>query len=145
MNLELPENADLTSLNRDGDMVLVDGGGVSIFLEDHLSLHVLTRRQEWGTYISDITRTYPVNGKFSDPQRDLYNAVLSVHRTCLSLCRESANLSLDRLHNVAENGLKDQLQQLGFDVSGDVRLFFVSGPVDCFLYMGMLIFLYTRQ
>ncbi|THC90970.1 hypothetical protein EYZ11_009578 [Aspergillus tanneri] len=86
---------------RDGDMVLVDGGG------------------EAGTYVSDITRTWPVNGKFSDPQRDLYNAVLNVQRSCVSLCRETAGLSLDRLHSVAESGLKDQLQQLGFDVSGD--------------------------
>ncbi|KAJ5928315.1 hypothetical protein N7466_007271 [Penicillium verhagenii] len=85
---------------RDGDLVLVDGGG------------------ELGGYISDITRTWPVNGKFSDPQRDLYNAVLTVHRTCLALCREDANLSLDKLHNIAENGLKDQLKQLGFDLSG---------------------------
>ena len=75
-----------------------------------------------GTYISDITRTFPVNGKFSDPQRDLYNAVLNVHRSCVALCRESANQSLDRLHGVAETGLKDQLKQLGFDVSGDVCL-----------------------
>ncbi|KAI9370065.1 peptidase M24, structural domain-containing protein [Aspergillus egyptiacus] len=91
----------------DGDMVLVDGGG------------------EMGTYISDITRTWPVNGKFSDPQRDLYNAVLNVHRSCVSLCRESAKLSLDRLHGIAENALKDQLQQLGFDFSGDtVRTLF---------------------
>ncbi|XHG08589.1 hypothetical protein AWENTII_011683 [Aspergillus wentii] len=87
---------------RDGDLVLVDGGG------------------EAGTYISDITRTWPVNGKFTGPQRDLYNAVLNVHRTCVALCRESAKLSLDRLHSVAENGLRDQLQQLGFDVSGSV-------------------------
>ncbi|KAL3487290.1 peptidase M24, structural domain-containing protein [Aspergillus germanicus] len=92
---------------KDGDMVLVDGGG------------------EIGTYISDITRTWPVNGKFTDAQRDLYNAVLSVHRSCVSLCRESAGLSLDRLHTIAENGLRDQLKQLGFDVSGDaVRTLF---------------------
>ncbi|KAK5798054.1 hypothetical protein VI817_004345 [Penicillium citrinum] len=85
---------------RDGDLVLVDGGG------------------ELGGYISDITRTWPVSGKFTDPQRDLYNAVLNVHRTCLALCRESSKLSLDRLHGIAENGLKDQLKQLGFDMSG---------------------------
>lgn len=29
-------------------------------------------------------------------------------------------VSLDRLHTIAENGLKDQLLQLGFDVSGNV-------------------------
>lgn len=100
-------------------MVLVDGGGVSGFsiLETDSDTN---RLQEWGTYISDITRTWPVNGKFSDPQRDLYNAVLNVHRSCVSLCRESAGLSLDRLHSIAEDGLRDQLQQLGFDVSGSV-------------------------
>lgn len=81
---------------------------------------MLIRSQEWGTYISDITRTWPVNGKFTDPQRDLYNAVLKVHRSCLSLCRETSNLSLDKLHGIAENGLKDELKSLGFNVSGDV-------------------------
>lgn len=86
---------------RDGDLVLVDAGGES------------------GSYISDISRTWPVNGKFTDAQRDLYTAVLNVQRSCVSLCRESAGYSLDQLHGIAENTLKDQLQQLGFDVSGD--------------------------
>ncbi|GAB1202877.1 hypothetical protein APSETT445_001501 [Aspergillus pseudonomiae] len=80
---------------------------------------VVAGGSEMGTYVSDITRTWPVNGEFSGPQRDLYNAVLSVQRTCVSLCRESANVSLDKLHTIAENGLRDQLQQLGFDVSGN--------------------------
>ncbi|CAL5868529.1 uncharacterized protein PFLUO_LOCUS2755 [Penicillium psychrofluorescens] len=97
LSIHYTRNDDLL---RDGDLVLVDGGG------------------ELGGYISDITRTWPVNGKFTGPQRDLYNAVLNVHRTCLALCRESSNLTLDKLHGIAENGLKDQLQQLGFDVSG---------------------------
>lgn len=99
LSIHYTRNDDLL---RDGDLVLVDGGG------------------ELGGYISDITRTWPVNGKFTGPQRDLYNAVLNVHRTCLALCRESSNLTLDKLHGIAENGLKDQLQQLGFDVSGTV-------------------------
>jgi Xaa-Pro aminopeptidase len=109
-------------------MVLVDGGGVRTF--SILGTDCDTNRlQEWGTYISDITRTWPVNGKFSDPQRDLYNAVLNVHRSCVSLCRESAGLSLDKLHSIAENGLKDQLQQLGFDVSGSVSRLDVKVPI----------------
>lgn len=81
---------------------------------------LLILTQEYGGYITDITRTWPVNGKFTGPQRDLYTAVLNVHRTCVSLCRASSGLSLDRLHRIAEEGLRDQLQQLGFDVSGDV-------------------------
>lgn len=83
-------------------------------------VHNLTGEQEYGGYIADITRTWPVNGKFTGPQRDLYTAVLNVHRTCVALCRENANLSLDRLHGIAEKGLKEQLQQIGFDMSGDV-------------------------
>jgi Xaa-Pro aminopeptidase len=30
-------------------------------------------------YVSDVTRTWPVNGKFTGPQRDVYDAVLDVH------------------------------------------------------------------
>ncbi|KAK2761636.1 hypothetical protein FQN54_001464 [Arachnomyces sp. PD_36] len=92
---------------RDGQLALVDGGG------------------EYGGYIADITRTWPINGKFSEPQKDLYNAVLNVQRSCISMCRESASVSLDRLHEIAENGLKEQLKQLGFDVSGgNMRILF---------------------
>ncbi|KAH0538001.1 hypothetical protein FGG08_005362 [Glutinoglossum americanum] len=85
---------------RGGDLVLVDAGG------------------EYGGYITDITRTWPVNGKFSPAQKDLYQAILDVQRTCVALCRENASVSLDKLHDIAEHGLEDQLKQLGFDLSG---------------------------
>ena len=86
---------------RNGQIVLVDAGG------------------EYGGYIADITRSWPVTGKFSDPQRDLYEAILRVQRTSVSLCRESANMTLDKIHQVTEHGLKDALKQLGFDMSGN--------------------------
>ncbi|KAF2772439.1 xaa-pro dipeptidase app [Teratosphaeria nubilosa] len=85
---------------RDGEMVLVDAGG------------------EYGGYITDITRTWPVSGKFTDPQRDLYQMILGVQKSCIELCRESAEMTLDKLHSVAENGLRSGLKDLGFDVSG---------------------------
>lgn len=81
----------------------------------------LVSHQQFGGYITDITRTWPIRGKFSQPQKDLYMAVLSAQRTCISLCRASSNLSLDKLHEIAESAMKDQLSQLGFDVSGNVR------------------------
>ncbi|KAH0559637.1 hypothetical protein GP486_003850 [Trichoglossum hirsutum] len=90
---------------RDGELVLVDAGG------------------EYGGYIADITRTWPANGKFSPAQKDLYQAILMVQRTCVALCREDANVSLDKLHSIAEDGLEDQLKQLGFDLSGKVSPF----------------------
>jgi intermediate cleaving peptidase 55 len=80
-------------------LVLVDGGG------------------EYGHYASDITRTFPVSGKFSPAQKDLYSAVLSVQRDCIALCRESSKLSLDGLHSIAESSLKANLKSLGFDMS----------------------------
>lgn len=98
----------------------MDGGGVCIQHALLKNFYELTGEQEYGGYIADITRTWPVNGRFTGPQRDLYTAVLNVHRSCVALCREDANLSLDRLHGIAEKGLKEQLQQIGFDMSGDV-------------------------
>lgn len=85
----------------DGKTVLVDAGG------------------ELGGYITDITRVWPVSGKFSGPQRDLYETISKVQQSSVSLCRESANMSLDKIHEVTEHGLLEGLKQLGFDMSGD--------------------------
>ncbi len=46
---------------QDGDMVLVDSGA------------------EWNCYAGDITRTYPVNGQFSEVQREIYSIVLEAN------------------------------------------------------------------
>jgi len=86
---------------QDGQIVLVDAGG------------------EYGGYITDITRSWPVNGKFSDPQRDLYEMILKVQRSSVSLCRESANMTLDKIHQITEHGLKEGLKSLGFNMNGD--------------------------
>ncbi|KAH0026902.1 peptidase M24, partial [Aureobasidium melanogenum] len=86
---------------KDGELVLVDAGG------------------EYGGYITDITRTWPVNGKFTDPQRDLYEMILKVQRSVVSLCREDADLSLDKLHRITEDGLRDGLKSLGFNMEGN--------------------------
>lgn len=83
-----------------GELVLVDAGG------------------QYGGYITDITRTWPIAGKFTPAQKDLYTAVLSTQRACIALCRASANVSLNKLHNIAESTLRDQLIQLGFDMQG---------------------------
>jgi Xaa-Pro aminopeptidase len=46
---------------QDGDLVLIDAGC------------------EHGMYASDVTRTFPVNGRFSAPQRELYEIVLEAN------------------------------------------------------------------
>jgi intermediate cleaving peptidase 55 len=77
-------------------------------------------RKHYGGYVTDITRTWPISGKFTDAQRDLYTAVLTVQRNCIKLCRETVGMSLDEIHQVAEDSLLQELQQLGFDLSGNV-------------------------
>lgn len=81
------------------EFILVDAGG------------------EYGTYITDITRTWPARGTFSAAQRDLYEAVLRVQRQGVALCRASSGMTLDGIHRATEAALKTQLAALGFDMS----------------------------
>ncbi|OSS50668.1 hypothetical protein B5807_04677 [Epicoccum nigrum] len=83
------------------DLVLVDAGA------------------QYGNYVTDITRTWPVSGKFTPAQRDLYTLLLNVQRSCVALCRVDAQLSLDKLHNIAANQLNDGLKDLGFDMTNN--------------------------
>ncbi|XP_030649383.1 xaa-Pro aminopeptidase 3 [Chanos chanos] len=78
---------------RDGEMVLLDGGC------------------EYFGYVSDVTRTWPVNGKFSMAQVELYEAVLEVQLACLSLC--SPGISLDHIYSTMLALLARQLKRLG--------------------------------
>ncbi|XP_068435687.1 xaa-Pro aminopeptidase 3 [Clinocottus analis] len=78
---------------KDGEMVLLDGGC------------------EYFGYVSDITRTWPVNGKFSPAQAELYEAVLEVQRSCLSLC--SPGVSLDHIYSTMLALLGRHIRQLG--------------------------------
>lgn len=84
--------------------------------------HDLIFVQEYGGYVTDITRSWPVDAEFTTPQRDMYEMILQVQRSCIALCRESSNMSLDQLHQIADNGLKDGLTRLGFDLSNNVRV-----------------------
>lgn len=78
--------------------------------------------QEIGSYVTDITRAWPVNGRFTDAQRDLYQMVLEVQKACVEWCTENAKISLDGLQSFTETGLRDGLKRLGFDLSGSVSL-----------------------
>lgn len=84
---------------QDGQTVLVDAGGA------------------YGGYITDITRCWPVNGKWTDAQRDLYNMVLDVQTNVVNMCSEQANMSLDKLHTATEKLLTQGLKDLGFNLS----------------------------
>ncbi|TIA99299.1 hypothetical protein E3P96_02939 [Wallemia ichthyophaga] len=66
-------------------------------------------------YCSDITRTWPFNGTFSQPQRDLYQAVLNVEKQCIKLCTEDSGVSLNNIHRESVRLLGIELKQIGFD------------------------------
>jgi Xaa-Pro aminopeptidase len=56
----------------DGELLLIDAGC------------------ELDGYASDITRTFPVNGKFSGPQRDIYELVLAAQSAAISAVKSGA-------------------------------------------------------
>jgi Xaa-Pro aminopeptidase len=58
--------------SRDGDLILIDAGC------------------ELDSYAADITRTYPVNGRFSEPQKVLYELVLAAQAAALAQVKPGA-------------------------------------------------------
>ncbi|KAM9229836.1 xaa-Pro aminopeptidase 3 isoform 4-T5 [Dugong dugon] len=90
--IEQMQNAGkLTS--QDGEMVLLDGGCES------------------NCYVSDITRTWPVNGRFTAPQAELYEAVLEIQSACLTLC--SPGSSLENIYSMMLTLIGQKLKELG--------------------------------
>jgi len=78
---------------RDGDLVLIDAAC------------------EWELYASDITRTFPVNGKFSDAQREVYEKVLDVQLRVIEAIKPG--VKRDWLQKYSEGLLCDALIELG--------------------------------
>ncbi|MDK9703353.1 MAG: aminopeptidase P N-terminal domain-containing protein [Sulfuritalea sp.] len=60
---------------RDGDLLLIDAGG------------------ELSGYASDITRSFPVNGRFSGPQADVYSLVLAAQDAAIAAVRPGATFA----------------------------------------------------
>ncbi|WP_019616434.1 Xaa-Pro aminopeptidase [Psychromonas ossibalaenae] len=83
---------------RDGNLVLIDAGA------------------EYQGYAGDITRTFPVNGVFSEPQEKLYQLVLDVQRSAISQVKPGAAL-IDINKNAVQQ-LVDGLIELGL-MQGD--------------------------
>ncbi len=77
----------------DGDMVLVDAGC------------------EYELYSSDITRSFPVNGKFSSAQKELYNAILEAQLEIIDAVKPS--ITRAELQSLSERLLSQALIDLG--------------------------------
>lgn len=77
---------------KDGDLVLIDSG------------------TEFNGYNSDITRTVPVNGKFSAPQKEIYELVLKVQKEVIKRIKPGVKLS--HLKNYTKDALAKGLLKL---------------------------------
>ncbi len=78
---------------RDGDLLLIDAGA------------------EYECYASDITRTFPVNGRFSHEQRALYDIVLAAQTAAIDEVRPGR--SFDAYHEAAVRTITRGLIKLG--------------------------------
>ena len=85
----------------DGDLVLLDVGA------------------EYGNYTCDVTRCFPVNGKFTARQKEIYNAVLRVHDGAISILRPG--IMLDVFHKQVGDLMTQELLALGLISAKDVE------------------------
>lgn len=85
---------------RDGELLLIDAGA------------------EFEFYAADVTRTFPVGGRFSPPQKALYEIVLQAQLAAIE--RTRAGETLDSVHDAAARVIAAGLIELGL----------VEGPVD---------------
>lgn len=66
---------------------------------------------EYGYLSSDITRTFPVGGTFTAPQRALYQVVLAAQQ--MSMAQAKPGVSMRELHETAKRVLTEGLIELG--------------------------------
>ncbi len=76
---------------KDGELILMDFGA------------------EYGGYCADLTRTVPVNGKFSRRQKNVYNACLNIHNYCRSILKPGITI-VDYTDKVGEEATQQFLK-----------------------------------
>jgi len=74
---------------------------------------------EYGNYCADMTRTIPVNGKFTKRQKDVYNACLAVHNYAKSILKPGISI-LDYTAKVNVY-MEQQLIKLGLISKADIK------------------------
>ncbi len=84
-------------------------------LEGKLNL-LLDAGGEWDCYASDITRTFPINGKYTKESRAIYDIGLKVQLECIAALKEG--VVWDDVHLLAHKIAIDGLLELGI-LKGD--------------------------
>jgi Xaa-Pro aminopeptidase len=86
---------------KDGELILMDFGA------------------KYGGYNADLTRTVPVNGKFTERQKEVYNACLHLHNFCKSLLKPGISI-IDYTDQVGDEATR-QFIKIGLLNEADVK------------------------
>lgn len=86
---------------KDGELILMDFGA------------------RYGNYSADLTRTIPVNGKFSKRQKEVYNACLDLHYYCASILKPGITIN-DYTDEVGNEATK-LFQKIGLLKREDIK------------------------
>ena len=93
---------------KSGDLVLIDAGC------------------ELDYYASDITRTFPVNGQFSEPQKQIYQIVLDAQLAAINSIKPGADVHMP--HKIACDIIQQGLENLGLLAPGEsLSKFYMHG------------------
>lgn len=96
---------------RDGDLLLIDAGC------------------EYAFYTADVTRTFPISGRFSEAQKRCYQVVLDAQLEAIAMTRPGANI--DQLHDRCVEKLTAGMIELGL-LTGTVEECIASGAYKKF-------------
>jgi Xaa-Pro aminopeptidase len=103
---------------KDGELILMDFGAA------------------YGGYCADLTRTIPVNGKFSKRQKEVYNACLHLHNYAKSILKPGISI-INYTNKVGEEATK-QFIKIGLLSKADVKNEDKSNPAyRKYLYHGI--------
>lgn len=106
---------------KDGELILMDFGA------------------NYGGYCADLTRTIPVNGKFSKRQREVYNACLHLHNHAKGILKPGISI-VDYTNKVGDEATK-QFLKIGLlkkeDLKNENRDDLESRPFRKYLYHGI--------
>ena len=100
---------------QDGDLLLIDAGC------------------EWEYYAADVTRTFPVNGRFSPEQRALYEVVLAAEKQAIAAI--APGVPCLRIHEIAQRVVCEGLIELGL-LKGSVEENLKAGHLSRFFMHG---------
>ena len=85
-------------------------------------------------YCSDITRSYPISGVYSQKQKDIYNAVLTAQKLVLESVRPQ--VSWQDMHILAERTILFELKKLGL-IQGDLHEMWEKRVIYYFMPHGL--------